>query len=659
MKAISIIFGFIFLCPANQYSQVAKRGILPIDLYKLGAVSDPQVSPDGLWVAYTFSTIDSLKDKRQSDIWMVSWDGMTNIQMTFTPESESAPKWSPDNKYLSFLSSRQDRKGNQLWLLDRRGGEGKRITDFKGAIAEYAWKPDGKKLLLTMEDAEVIDTSIAKTPKPMIMDRYQIKQDVEGYRYKKLFKHLYLFDLESRKTDTLTRGSYNHSAAVWSPDGSLIAFVSNRTVDPDVNENTDICLIEGKPEGKISVITSWKGSDTSPQWSPDGKQIVYTRSTSSDNFIMYDQAILAVVSKDGGAPKLLSEKLDRPVSSPVWDTDSKSVVAIVSDDRRQYPVRYDINTGEMTRLSTGDNTVQSINQAGGKRAILASFPDIPSEIYTFETGKLRRLTHHADSLSTLVKLASVKGFTAKAKDGNVVNGLLYWPTDSVTTKPLPLLVIIHGGPVSQDNFGFNFQSQLLAAAGYAVVNINYRGSNSRGISYSKAISGDWGNLEVVDIHAIIDELIKKGVADPNRLGVGGWSYGGILTDYLIASDNRFKVAVSGAGVAFPLALYGVDQYIMQYDNELGVPWKNLDKYLKVSYPFLHADRIKTPTLFMVGEKDFNVPAVGSEQMYQALRSQGVPTQLIVYPGQFHGISVPSYQLHRYEQYLAWYQKYLK
>jgi dipeptidyl aminopeptidase/acylaminoacyl peptidase len=143
------------------------------------------------------------------------------------------------------------------------------------------------------------------------------------------------------------------------------------------------------------------------------------------------------------------------------------------------------------------------------------------------------------------------------------------------------------------------------------------------------------------------------------LGVGGWSYGGILTDYLIASDTRFKAAVSGAGVAFPLALYGVDQYIMQYDNELGPPWKNLDKYLKISYPFLHADRIRTPTLFMVGEKDFNVPAVGSEQMYQALRSQGVPTQYVVYPGQFHGISVPSYQRDRMERYIGWFNKYLK
>jgi len=179
------------------------------------------------------------------------------------------------------------------------------------------------------------------------------------------------------------------------------------------------------------------------------------------------------------------------------------------------------------------------------------------------------------------------------------------------------------------------------------------------LEFCKSIYSDWGNKEVIDIQGAADHLVKEGVADPERLGIGGWSYGGILTNYSIATDTRFKAAVSGAGSANQLGLYGVDQYITQFDNELGVPWKNLDKYLKLSYPFLKADRIKTPTLFVVGEKDFNVPAVGSEQMYQALRSQGVPTGLVIYPGQFHGITIPSYQKDRFDRYLEWFDTYLK
>jgi dipeptidyl aminopeptidase/acylaminoacyl peptidase len=200
---------------------------------------------------------------------------------------------------------------------------------------------------------------------------------------------------------------------------------------------------------------------------------------------------------------------------------------------------------------------------------------------------------------------------------------------------------------------------MLAAGGYAVAAVNYRGSNGRGLDYCKVISADWGNKEVIDLHGAIDYLVKKGIADPDKLGVGGWSYGGILTDYLIASDTRFKAATSGAGTGFTLSLYGVDQYISQYNNEIGAPWKNIEGYLKISYPLLKADRIKTPTLFLSGEKDFNVPTAGSEQMYQALRTLGVPTELIVYPGQFHGITTPSYLKDRLDRYLAWYGKYLK
>jgi dipeptidyl aminopeptidase/acylaminoacyl peptidase len=240
-----------------------------------------------------------------------------------------------------------------------------------------------------------------------------------------------------------------------------------------------------------------------------------------------------------------------------------------------------------------------------------------------------------------------------------VHGLLTKPPSYESGKKAAALLRIHGGPNGQDAHAFSFERQFFAAHGYVVIAVNYRGSAGRGEKYGQSIFADWGDKEVADLLAGVDHAVNIGVADPNQLGIGGWSYGGILTDYTIASDQRFKAAISGAGSALQLSMYGVDQYTFQYDKELGPPWRNPEAWMKVSYPFFKADRIHTPTLFMGGDKDFNVPLVGGEQMYQALRSLGVPTELIIYPGEFHGFTRPSFIRDRYERYLAWYDKYLK
>jgi len=316
----------------------------------------------------------------------------------------------------------------------------------------------------------------------------------------------------------------------------------------------------------------------------------------------------------------------------------------------------------MQKLAEGEKSYSAIEEAPGHDnswVVALTDPQTPDEIYILEDGKPRRLTHQMDEFLAPLKLATVTGFQSKSADGTMVSGMLFRPADAPAGQKLPLVLYIHGGPVSQDDYGFDLSRQMLAGAGYAVAAVNYRGSNGRGLQFSQAITADWGNKEVMDLHGAVDYLVKQGIADPEKLGVGGWSYGGILTDYLITADNRFKAACSGAGTGFTLSLYGVDQYITQYQNEIGPPWKSMDKYIKISYPLLKADKIKTPTLFLSGEKDFNVPTAGSEQMYQALRTLGIPTELIIYPGQFHGLTVPSYQKDRYDRYISWYGKYLK
>jgi len=635
-----------------------KRPLRPGDIYRLQTIGDPQLSPEGEWVAYTLSTVDSAKDRRNSHIWMINWSGDQTIQMTNGTESESNPKWSPDGKYLSFTATRQG-SSSQIWLLDRRGGEAIKLTDIKGDLSDYEWSPDGKKIALVLKDP--LDTGKNKPPKPYVINRYRFKQDVSGYLYDTRFNHLYLFDVATKKVDTLTRGLFNETNPQWSPDGSKIAFVSNQTEDPDKNSNSDIWIIDAKAGSVGKQFTTWKGSDGSPQWSPDGTSIAYLRSTSDANYLMYDQQVLAVQNSSGADVRLLSLSLDRPVSNLKWSKDGKTIGVLVADDMQRYLASYDVASNKMQKIIDGNRSFTSLI-AHPKTGWLTSMsePYRPSELYAIENNNLRRLTNVHSKFIDSLSLATVEKFVSKSSDGNLVSGLLYLPANAPKEK-LPLIFYIHGGPVGQDEFSFDLTRQMLAANGYAVAAVNYRGSNGRGLAYSKAIYADWGNKEVLDILGAADYLVAKGIADPNRLGISGWSYGGILTDYTIAKDTRFKAASSGAGSALQLSLYGVDQYILQLDNELGQPWKdnNYQKYLNLSYPFLHADRIKTPTQFMTGEKDFNVPSVGSEQMYQALRSLGIPTELLVYPGQYHGFTQPSFIKDRFERYYQWFDKYLK
>ena len=638
-------------------AQQEKKTLKPNDINRIPTLSDPQLSPDGKWVAYSVSEVDTAKDKRVSHLWMQSWDGKESIELTHGAEAASSPRWSPDGKYLSFLSSRDSKNGAQVWLIDRRGGEGVKLTDIKGNLDDYSWSPDSKKLVIVIGDPVNKGKEEPKTPKPIVIDRYHFKQDVEGY-LQHLHQHLYLLDVGTKKLDTLTKGDKDEASPVWSPDSKTIAFVSNRSIDPDKNENTDIFTIDARPNASMLQVTTWKGPDRNPQWSPDGKLISYLRSTSDADYMMYDQNVLCTMDVVGSNKKVLTLQLDRPVGNQIWAKDSKSIWFIVADDRERYVAGVSIGNGKITTINKGEYGITDIGtNATGNWVVQKSDPYTPAELFALESGKLRRLTFHQQAWLNTVKLAYVEGFESTSADSTQVSGIILTPDSNA--KKLPLILFIHGGPVGQDEYTFDATRQILAGAGYAVAAVNYRGSNGRGLDYCKAIYANWGNKEVKDLLGAVDKLEKLGIADPDHLGIGGWSYGGILTDYTIATDTRFKAAASGAGSALQLSVYGSDQYVLQYENELGVPWKNADKWIQLSYPFFHADKIKTPVLYMSGLKDFNVPTIGSEQMYQALKSQGIPTELILYPDSFHGITKPSYQADRLQRYVEWYDKYLK
>ncbi|HEU6453056.1 MAG TPA: S9 family peptidase [Gemmatimonadaceae bacterium] len=648
--------GTAALVPGALAAQTAqRRAIAPSDVYNLRSVGDPQISPDGKWVAYTVSTVDSAKDRNVSHIWMTSWDGAHTIQATSSRESESTPRWSPDGRYLSFLSSRGGADDSQLWLMNRLGGEAEMVSHVKGGISDYAWSPDGKRLVFAVTDPDSASDSTSP-PRPIVIDRYLFKDDNSGYLTDRR-DHLYLFDLATKKLEQLTSGSWDDEGAVWSPDGTRIAFVSARGPDADRTGNSDIFVIEARAGATPRKLTTFEGPDDGDiSWSPDGKQIAYIQG-SEPKYSAYNMRHLAVVSADGGTPRVLSSALDRSISSPLWSSDGSAIYFVVADDRIRYLARIPAGGGKVERVIAGKRVLSSPTQsARGALALLSTTPAQPPEVFAVEGDSLRALSHQNDEWLSRVQLATTDGITARGKDGTVVNGLIVKPASYREGERYPAILWIHGGPNLQDQYEFRIEREVFAASGYVVFTANYRGSTGRGDEYSKSIFADWGNREVRDLLAMANKVVQMGIADPKRLGIGGWSYGAILTNYTIASDRRFRAAISGAGSSMQLGMYGVDEYVAQYDAELGQPWKNPAAWMKVSYPFFHADRIVTPTLFMGGDKDFNVPLVGSEQMYQALRSNGVKTELVIYPGQHHAIRRPTFQVDRLERYVAWYDR---
>jgi dipeptidyl aminopeptidase/acylaminoacyl peptidase len=661
------------VCLAAQ-TVPAKHGITPDDLVKMARVGAPVVSPDGAWVAYTVSKVDARDDKNLTQLWMVSWDGKQDVQLTFSKDGAGEPQWSPDGKWLAFTTGREAEgpnaaKGSQVWVMDRRGGEAQQLTNVKQELEGYRWSPDSKTLLLTLQERdEPIQAPGAKPapPKPIVIDRYHYKEDRVGFLTEKE-PHLYLFDVETKKLSKLTNGpvdgpgSYGEESGTWSPDGTKVAFTSNQSKpDPDRVANPDVFVVEARAGATPKQLTTFAGTDSGPLvWSRDSTVIVYRQGT-APHYSIYDLRQLAMVPVAGGEPKFLAPKLDAWVGAPVLAPGGRAVLAAVPQDRDEWVGEISLNGGgNVARLTQGSGSASGLDQAGGHVALLWSTDAAPAEVYALEGEKLRKLTGHNDELLSTLEVAPTENIEAKTKDGSEVHGLLTMPVGYVAGSKAPMILFIHGGPTAQDQHGFDVSRQMFAAHGYAVLQVNYRGSTGRGQAYSAAINADWGDKEVTDLLALTDAAVATGKIDADKMGVGGWSYGGILTDYTIASTTRFKAASSGAGMGNLLGFYGIDQYILQYQDELGAPWKNLDLYVKLSYPFLHADRIKTPTLFMGGDKDFNVPVEGGEQMYQALRAVGTPAELIVYPGQFHGFTRPSFIKQRYESWFDWYDKYVR
>ncbi|MCH2451923.1 MAG: S9 family peptidase [Gemmatimonadetes bacterium] len=664
-STVSVVRNFLLFIPTcfivSAQFAVAQQSTLGIDdQFAIQAVANPKLSPDEQWVAYTVRTTSIELEKSETRLWMISTSGGVPIPMTSKGYSVSNVEWGPEGGHLSFIASKNSGE-SQVWQLDLRGGEAQQITSVEQGVQSYEWSPDGSKLLLTLQDPQE-EKDEEKTAEPWVITRLQIKRDGRGYLTDTRHSHLYVFDIETQALKQITSGRWDESQPSWSPDGRLVAFVSNRTEDPDANSNSDIWIVsvDNTDKGQTLLqLTTYPGSDSSPSWSPDGKWITYVTDDTDPQFSSLSVNQLAMVSSAGGPRKLVHPDLDRNVRNPQFDSEGENILVSIEDSGERYLGKIQVQGSNLERISKEGYTMSSFSAAAsGATSLVLSSPHLPSEVFLIDDDDHKQLTHTNENFIQTLNLAEVTNIHFPSKDGTSIEGWIFTPPGYDSSLRYPTILRIHGGPNGMYGVNFNFEAQLLAANGYVVLLTNPRGSSGYGQDFSMALWQKWGIPDFDDVMAGIDYVLDAGYADPNRLGVGGWSYGGILTNYVITKSERFSAAITGASMGLLVANFGHDHYQLGNEREWGLPWETREIWENLS-PFNSIEKVTTPTLVMGGEKDWNVPIQNSEQIYQALRRMGVPTQLIVYPGQPHGLRIPSYQKDRLERYLAWYDKWLK
>ena len=508
----------ILLALALASPLAAQRPVEAKDLLRIRDVSDPQLSPDGAWVAYTVSTSDTVADKGDADVWMSSWDGKRSVRLTNSKAKESSPRWSPDGRYLAFLSSREDsREVEQVWLLDRTGGEaraGHRSPRRRLRLRLVTRRnPAGADRLRPRRPSSSPRgrTPRRSTPRPIVIDRYRFKYDGVGYIGTER-DHLYLLTLADRKATLLTPGKYDEAAPSWSPDGRSIAFLSRRRPEYDRTDNWDVYVVAAQPGSEPRQLTTYEGADGDPEWgsravgwSPDGKLIAYVQGGKPE-LLYYGGHKLAVVPVDGGPARVLTASLDRNILSPVFSRDGASVLFLLEDDRVTHLARVPTAGGSVERVVEGRRTLEDLSLGrDGRIAVTSSTPDRPTEVFAVEGRELRKVSAQNDAWLAQVRLAPLEEITFKSRDGTSINGFVLKPLGYRAGTRYPTLLRIHGGPVWQFFNDFaNLDWQVFAAQGYVVVGVNPRGSSGRGEKFSTAIFADWGEKDGDDVLAAVD-----------------------------------------------------------------------------------------------------------------------------------------------------------
>ncbi len=667
-----IMIGLLLVLTFALASAEEKRKIIVDDYFRIKDISDIQISPDRKNIAFVKREIipDPKKKgelKRTRDIFMLDLEDNSLHRSTTHEKGSSYPRWSPDGRFLAFLSGRI--KENQIWLLDmEHGGEANQITDWKQEIEEFSWSPDSKHLIFISTDfkdeKQREEEKKAKKDDPYVITRTKFLYDGIGYfGDPREFKHLWIISLDcSKKPKKITEGCFDHSDPRWSPDGRHIAFVSNRTGDDDNNDNTDIWIVSSEG-GAPQQITTNVGADSSPRWSPDGRFIAYVSNPEPNN--LYKLNYLCVVSPEGGPPVCLSNSLDRDVHNLVWDKDSKAVYGLVPDKARVHVYKFTLEDKKIKRIITGERRLDQlcISKDNHFFAFTLEDNDHPSELFTvsLDGQNLMQRTHLNQELLDELLLGKTEKIVFKNPDGQDVEGFVLFPPDFNAQKKYPLILKIHGGPQGTDGNYFSAEGQWYAANGYIVLWVNYRGSSDYGEAWQEAIAVDWYFKEYDDLMAAVDFMCEKDFVDSERLGVTGVSYGGCMTSWIVGHTDRFAAAVPERFVVDNFSSFGVDDTAYWYEKDFGLPYdeKNFTQYRKTS-PILYIKNCTTPILIMQCMEDHRCPLPQALQFYMGLKKlKKAEAQLVLYPRESHGIKETLHLADRLRRIVDWFDKYLK
>jgi dipeptidyl aminopeptidase/acylaminoacyl peptidase len=641
------------------FAQEQKKKFTIKDLLSIQTPSQIDISPDGRYVVFTLSKADFEESTFKTDIYMVSTADGKVRQMTFSKENESSPKFSPDGKFIAFLSNRktaddQKETKTQIWLLPVDGGEAFKLTNAPEGVISYQWMPDGKNILyLTQETLPKPEKEKKEKDKKLKFDATVV--DKEKYR-----KEFYLVNVETKKEKRVFIGDYGVDQFDVSPDGKLVVYNTNYTGDIDDGPKFDLWIFEIET-GKSRQLTKRPGGERQPKWSPDGKLIAFIADL--DPKFTYSQEELFIVDPTTGQIKNLTESFDTGIVSYEFSkSEAEKIYARTASG--VYTHIYTISTkdGSIKEFLGGEKVFNDISISNGDKTIAFLIEDKTSapDIYIFKDGELKKLTDLNPQLTnfTFGEQTVIKW---KSFDGWVIEGILVKPVNFEQGKKYPMLVAVHGGPYGriQNTLRQYYNFQVWANEGYIVFAPNFRGSSGYSNKFGISNFKDLGGGDFKDIMTGIDYIIKElKIADENKLGIFGGSYGGYMTNWAITQTDRFKAAVSMFGI-FNLITDYSNSYLPSWEpNYLGdYYWNNLKIYLERS-PFYYVKNIKTPVLILHGDEDPNTFISNSKEMHQALKHLGKTVEFVRYPREGHGFREPNHRIDEFYRCLDWFNKYL-
>ncbi|HXL21816.1 MAG TPA: S9 family peptidase [Candidatus Dormibacteraeota bacterium] len=650
-----------------------RRGVTPEDYLAFKFLADPHISPDGKSVVYVLTVIDQKKNRRDSSIWLIPADGSAPPRrLSAEGFSSNSPRWSPDGKTLAFLSARNSDSAAappaetpkpQIYLLSMTGGgEGIALTKLKNAVQSYQWSPDGTRIVAVSSSGPL--DAVAPADRKSDVRHYthiQYKFNDTGW-YDDKRRHLWVVNLPGGDAKQITDGQdWNDTDPQWSPDGTRIAFVSDRTGKAfDDSENTDVWAIAASG-GPLTKISDHPFEDESPRWSPDGKQILFAGQTARHQFPK-----LYIADASGSAPSQLAVKdLDLIPTELHWPAPGSALFAAAVKGETHI-FRADLAARTFASIASGPRGLRSfdVNAAAGRMVYLASDFQHPDDLYIANldgTGE-RQLTHLNSELWAQLELQPVERLPYKSSDGWPVEGFFVKPFGWQAGKKYPMVLVIHGGPEGMFGVDWYHEFQVYAAKGWAVFFCNPRGSTGYGEKFERGEINNWGGMDYQDVLAGVDAALKQYPwVDAEKLGVTGGSYGGYLTNWIVSHTNRFKAAVTLRSVSNFVSDEGTRDFAYGHEEYFkGLLFDDFDQYWGAS-PLKYARNVRTPTLVLHSDLDFRVPIEQGEQWFRALQHYGVPSELVLFPRENHNLTrtgEPKHLVESLNWQLYWFDRYL-